>query len=378
MDWLDWVLLVARVVVVFFALLIFVMFLVWMERKVIADMQTRMGPMRAGPRGILITLADGIKLFFKEGITPTLVDRPVYMVAPIIAMLPAFLAFSVIPFGTGVTLFGRHIPFQIADLNVGILWVLAMGSLMVYSIVLAGWSSGSNYPLLGAIRSSAQMISYEVGMGLALVAVLMYSGHLRMSEIVASQDKIWNVVPQFPAFAIYLVAGLAETNRPPFDLPEAETELVAGFHTEYSGIKFAMFYLGEYLNTVTVAAVATTLFLGGWRGPAPHVVPWLWPVLWFLLKVLLIVYLYIWIRATLPRMRYDRLMAFGWKFLIPFGLLWVLATGAVVVLPEVYGRRAVITGAAVLVGAVLALSLVWPLFAPKKEPAGVAQEVTPP
>jgi NADH-quinone oxidoreductase subunit H len=334
--------------------------------------------MRAGPRGFLITLADGIKLFFMEGITPTLVDRPVYMVAPIIAMLPAFLAFSVIPFGTGVTLLGRHIPFQIADLNVGILWVLAMGSLMVYSIVLAGWSSGSNYPLLGAIRSSAQMISYEVGMGLALVAVLMYSGHLRMSEIVASQDKIWNVIPQFPAFAIYLVAGLAETNRPPFDLPEAETELVAGFHTEYSGIKFAMFYLGEYLNTVTVAAVATTLFLGGWRGPAPHVVPWLWPVLWFLLKVLLIVYLYIWIRATLPRMRYDRLMAFGWKFLIPFGLLWVLATGAVVVLPEVYGRRAVITGAAVLVGAVLALSLVWPLFAPEKEPAGVAQEVTPP
>jgi NADH-quinone oxidoreductase subunit H len=207
--------------------------------------------------------------------------------------------------------------------------------------------------------------------------VLMYSGHLRMSEIVASQDKIWNVIPQFPAFAIYLIAGLAETNRPPFDLPEAETELVAGFHTEYSGIKFAMFYLGEYLNTVTVAAVATTLFLGGWRGPAPHFLPWLWPVLWFLLKVLLIVYLYIWIRATLPRMRYDRLMAFGWKFLIPFGLLWVLATGAVVVLPDVYGRRAVITGAAVLVGAVLALSLVWPLFAPKKKPVGASREVTP-
>jgi NADH-quinone oxidoreductase subunit H len=374
MDWLDWLLLAARVVVVFFALLIFVMLLIWMERKVIADMQTRMGPMRAGPRGILITLADGIKLFFKEGITPTLVDRPVYIVAPIIAMLPAFLAFAVIPFGTGVTVFGRHIPFQIADLNVGILWVLAMGSLMVYSIVLAGWSSGSNYPLLGAIRSSAQMISYEVGMGLALVAVLMYSGHLRMSEIVASQDKIWNVIPQFPAFAMYLIAGLAETNRPPFDLPEAETELVAGFHTEYSGIKFAMFYLGEYLNTVTVAAVATTLFLGGWRGPAPHFLPWLWPLLWFLLKVLLIVYLYIWIRATLPRMRYDRLMAFGWKFLIPFGLLWVLATGAVVVLPEVYGRRAVITGAAVLVGVVLALSLVWPLLAPKEEPAGASRE----
>ena len=367
MDWLDWLLLVGRVVVVFFALLILVMLLIWMERKVIADMQTRVGPMRAGPRGVLITLADGIKLFFKEGITPTLVDRPVYALAPIIAMLPAFLAFAVIPFGSGVTLFGREIPFQVADLNIGILWVLAMGSLMVYSIVLAGWSSGSNYPLLGAIRSSAQMISYEVGMGLALVAVLMYSGSLKMSEIVASQDTVWNVIPQFPAFMIYLVAGLAETNRPPFDLPEAESELVAGYHTEYSGIKFAMFYLGEYLNTVTVAAVATTLWLGGWRGPAPDLLPWLWPPLWFLGKVVLIVYVYVWIRATLPRMRYDRLMAFGWKFLIPFGLLWVLATGAVVVLPDVYGRREVLIGAAVLVGVVLALSLIWPMFSPRAE-----------
>jgi NADH-quinone oxidoreductase subunit H len=366
MDWLDWVLLLARVVVVFFGLLILVMLLIWMERKVIADMQTRVGPMRAGPRGVLITLADGIKLFFKEGITPTLVDRPVYLIAPIVAMIPAFLAFAVIPFGTGVTLFGREIPFQIADLNIGVLWVLAMGSLMVYSIVLAGWASGSNYPLLGAIRSSAQMISYEVGMGLALVSVLMYSGTLKMSEIVASQDTVWNVVPQLPAFAIYLVAGLAETNRPPFDLPEAESELVAGYHTEYSGIRFAMFYLGEYVNTVTVAAVATTLWLGGWRGPAPDVLPWLWPPLWFLGKVLLIVYLYVWVRATLPRIRYDRLMAFGWKFLIPFGLLWVLATGAVIVLPEVYGRRQVLVGAAVLVAAVLALSLIWPLFASRQ------------
>jgi NADH-quinone oxidoreductase subunit H len=366
MDWLDWLLLVARVVVVFFALLLLVMILIWVERKVIADMQTRMGPMRAGPRGVLITVADGIKLFFKEGITPTLVDRPVYLLAPVVALLPAFLAFSVIPFGTGVTLFGRHVPFQIADLNIGILWVLAMGSLMIYAIVLAGWSSGSNYPLLGAIRSSAQMISYEVGMGLALVAVLMYSGNLRMSAIVASQDRIWNAIPQFPAFVIYLVAGLAETNRPPFDLPEAETELVAGYHTEYSGIKFAMFYLGEYLNLVTVSAVATTLFLGGWRGPHPNVVLWLWPLLWFLLKVFLIVYVYIWVRATLPRVRYDRLMAFGWKALIPFGLLWVLATGAVVVLPDVYGRRAVVTGAAVAFGVILALSLIWPLLAPSK------------
>ena len=374
MDWLDWVLLVARVVVVFLALLISVLLLIWVERKVIADMQTRMGPMRAGPRGILITLADGIKLFFKEGITPTLADRPVYLIAPVISMLPAFLAFAVIPFGTGVTLFGREVPFQLADLNIGILWILAMGSLMIYGIVLGGWSSGSNYPLLGAIRSSAQMISYEVGMGLALVAVLMYSGSLQMSEIVASQDRVWNVIPQFPAFVIYLIAGLAETNRPPFDLPEAESELVAGFHTEYSGIRFALFYLGEYLNVVTVAAVAVTLFLGGWRGPAPEFLPWLWPVLWFLFKVFLVVYVYVWVRATLPRVRYDRLMAFGWKVLIPFGLLWVLVTGAIVVLPNVYGRREVLVGTAVVLGALVAITLVWPLIAPRRR---FSEEVRP-
>lgn len=369
MDLLDWVLLLARVVVVFFALLIVVMLLIWVERKVAADMQTRKGPMRAGPRGVLITLADGMKLFFKEGITPALADRPVYLIAPLVAMLPAFLAFAVIPFGTGVTLFGREIPFQVADLNIGILWVLAMGSLMVYGIVLAGWSSGSNYPLLGSIRSSAQMISYEVGMGLALVSVLMYSGSLRMSEIVAAQDQVWNVVPQFPAFVIYLIAGLAETNRPPFDLPEAESEIVAGYFTEYSGIKFAMFYLSEYVNTVTVASIAVTLFLGGWRGPAPDFLPWLWPVLWFLAKLFAVVYLYIWIRLTLPRIRYDRLMALGWKVLIPFGLLWVLATGAVLVLPDVYGKRPVLIVVAALAGAVLVLSLVWPLVAPKERVA---------
>src|ERR687898_624772 len=217
MDWLDWLLLVARVVIVFFALLISVMLYIWFERKVIADMQTRKGPMRAGPRGILITLADGIKLFFKEGIVPTNADRRVYLIA----------------------------------------WVLAMTSIAVYGVVLAGWSSGSNYPLLGAVRSSAQMISYEVAMGLSLVAVLMYSGHLSFSAIVAAQDRVWNVVPMFPAFVTYLICGIAETNRPPFDLAEAETELVAGFHTEYSGITFAMFFLGEYVSTVTVAAVAT-------------------------------------------------------------------------------------------------------------------------
>jgi NADH-quinone oxidoreductase subunit H len=364
MDWLDWILLIARVVVVFFGLLLLVLLLVWVERKVIADMQTRTGPMRAGPRGVLVTLADGIKLFFKEGITPTMADRPVYTIAPYLAILPAFLAFAVIPFGTGVTLFGRHVPFAIApNLNIGILWVLAMSSLSVYAVVLAGWSSGSNYPLLGSIRSTAQMISYEVGMGLALVAVLMYSDALTMGGIVASQARVWNVIPQFPAFVIYLIAGLAETNRPPFDLAEAETELVAGFHTEYSGIKFAMFYLGEYVNTVTVAAIATTLFLGGWRGPHPDVLPWLWPLLWFLLKVFVIVYAYIWVRATLPRVRYDRLMAFGWKLLIPVGLGWVLATGAVVVLPDIYpnlfgNRRDLLVAAGVVVVLVIVASFI--------------------
>lgn len=373
MDWLDWLLLVIRVIVVFFALLILVLLLIWVERKVVADMQTRVGPMRAGPRGILITLADGIKLFFKEGITPTLADRPVYLVAPVIAMMPAFLAFAVIPFGAGVELFGRDIPFQVADLSIGILWILAMSSMMVYSIVLAGWSSGSNYPLLGGVRSSAQMISYEVGMALAIVAVVMYSDALRMSDIVASQDRIWNIVPQFPAFVIYLISGLAETNRPPFDLPEAESELVAGYHTEYSGIKFAMFYLGEYLNTVTVAAVATTLWLGGWRGPAPEFLPWLWPLLWFVAKVLVIIYVYIWVRATLPRIRYDRLMAFGWKLLIPFGLVWVLLTGAIVVLPDVYSREAIITAFAIGFGVLVVISLIWPLLTgrPSKQEAQV-------
>src|SRR3954454_19544048 len=297
MDWIDWLLLVARIVVVFADLLVTVLLVIWLERKVIADMQTRIGPNRAGPAGVLITLADGVKLFFKEGITPTLAERPVYLIAPILAMLPAFLAFAVIPFGTGVTIAGRFVPFQVANLNVGVLWVLAMGSLMVYGIVLAGWASGSNYPLLGSIRSSAQMISYEVGMGLAIVAVVMYSGTLNLNGIVAAQDKIWNVLPQFPAFLIYAIAGLAETNRPPFDLPEAESELVAGYHTEYSGTKFAMFFLGEYLHTITVSAIAVTLFLGGPRGPHIGWLPWLWPVVWFSLKLFVILFVYIWVRA---------------------------------------------------------------------------------
>jgi NADH-quinone oxidoreductase subunit H len=386
-DWVDWILVVARVAVIFAALLVVVMLVVWLERKVVADMQMRLGPNRAGPFGLLITLADGVKLFFKEGISPTTIDPLIYPVAPIASMVPAMLAFAVIPFGTGVTLFDRHVPFQVSDLNVGILWILAMGSLAVYGVVLAGWSSGSNYPLLGAIRSTAQMISYEVGMGLGLVAVLMYTGTLTMSEIVEVQARHfdvpllgwlpkWNIFMQFPAFILYYAAAMAETNRPPFDLPEAETELVAGYHTEYSGIKFAMFFLAEYMHMITVSAVAVTLFLGGWHGPQFHIVPWLWPVVWFSVKLFVVIYVFIWIRATLPRFRYDRLMNFGWKVLIPAGLAWILITGAIIVLPEYWsdGRAALFIAAATL----LVIIMVGPLFTgpPRsleaEQPEGVA------
>jgi NADH-quinone oxidoreductase subunit H len=378
-DWLGWILAVARVAVIFVALLIAVMLTIWIERKVVADMQTRVGPNRAGPAGILITLADGVKLFFKEGIMPVTADRPVFLVAPLASMIPAMMAFAVIPFGTGVRLFGHRLPFQISDLSVGVLWILAMASLAVYGVVLAGWSSGSNYPLLGSIRSTAQMISYEVGMSLGLVAVILYSGTLSMSGIVAWQARHfgatglgwlpkWNLFLQFPAFLIYMTAALAETNRPPFDLPEAETELVAGYHTEYSGIKFAMFYLAEYMHMITVSAVGVTLFLGGWRGPIFRFLPWLWPLVWFVIKLFVVVYALVWIRATVPRFRYDRLMSFGWKVLIPSGLLWILVTGAIVTLPTIYstGRAALIIVASVL----LVILVVGPLFV--GPPRGVA------
>jgi NADH-quinone oxidoreductase subunit H len=336
MTWIDWGVLIGKVVIVFAVLLVTVLLVIWMERKVIADFQTRTGPMRAGPRGVLLTLADGIKLFFKEAIHPTNADRWVYRIAPALAILPGFLAIAVVPFGPSVSIFGRTVGLQLADISVGILWVLAMTSIGVYTVVLAGWSSGSNYPLLGGVRSSAQMISYEVAMGLALVALIMFSGHLRMSEVVDAQTRVWYAIPQFPAFVVFLICALAEVNRPPFDLAEAETELVAGFHTEYSGIGFAMFMLGEYVNAVVVASVAVTLFLGGWRGPWPWDGAWfvVGGVVWFLLKLIAVMYVFMLVRATLPRLRYDRLMNFGWKYLIPFGLFWVLATGAIVVLPD--------------------------------------------
>jgi NADH-quinone oxidoreductase subunit H len=344
-DGLGVIIAAIKVLIVFGFLLVSVMLTIWAERRIVAFMQQRIGPNRLGPFGLLQSLADGIKLFFKEDIQPAAVEARTYFIAPVAAMVPAFMSFAVVPVGNDFHIGNRLIRMQLTDLNVGILFFLAMGSLMVYGIVLAGWSSGSVYPLLGAVRSSAQMISYEVGMGLSVISIVMFSGTLSTRGIVAGQAGTWlGVIPhwyifaQFPAFLMFMIASLAETNRAPFDLPEAETELVAGFHTEYSGIKFAMFMLAEYLHVITTSAIATTLFLGGWRGPILPFFRPIWPVMWFLAKMGFMVFLFIWIRATLPRYRYDKLMRFGWKVLIPASLAWVMITGLVVVLPQHFDR----------------------------------------
>jgi len=351
-DGWDVLITLIKVVVIFGFLLVSVMFTIWAERRVVAMMQQRIGPNRVGPMGMLQALADGVKLFFKEDIRPIAVDRGTFIAAPIASLIPAFLSFAVVPFGNDIRIGERVIQLQVADLNVGILFFLAMGSLMVYGVVLAGWSSGSVYPLLGGVRSSAQMISYEIGLGLAVVAVVMFAGSLSTREIVDAQAGFygaviprWFILAQLPAFLMFMLAGLAETNRAPFDLPEAETELVAGFHTEYSGIKFAMFFLAEYLHVITTSAIAVTLFLGGWRGPIFPVATWLWPIAWFMLKLGAVVFLFMWVRATLPRFRYDTLMRMGWKLLIPASLLWVMITGLMVVLPQEVDRAWLAGGA---------------------------------
>jgi NADH-quinone oxidoreductase subunit H len=316
------------------------LFSIVFERKVVGRMQNRIGPNRVGPWGLLQSLADGMKLAFKEEIIPVLADKPVYFLAPIISAVPAFVAFSVIPFGPMVSMFGHHTPLQLTDLPVGVLVVFACSSLGVYGIVLAGWASGSAYPLLGGLRSAAQMISYEVAMGLSMVAVFLFAGTMSTSGIVGfQQHHPWNVIPLFVSFAIYAIAVVGETNRAPFDLPEAESELVGGFQTEYSSFKFAMFYLAEYINMVTVSALATTLFLGGWRAPWPISLwhganaGW-WPILWFTAKVVVGIFIFVWLRGTLPRLRYDQFMAFGWKVLIPINLVWILVITTVRVLRD--------------------------------------------
>jgi len=349
MDWLDVVIVAIKTIVIFGFLLVSVMMTIWVERRIVAFMQQRYGPNRVGPFGMLQSLADGVKLFFKEDIHPTTADEPVYSLAPLLSLIPAFLAFAVVPMGQGFHIGHRVITFQLADLNVGLLFFLAMGSLMVYGVVLAGWSSGSAYPLLGAVRSTAQMISYEMGLGLAAVAVTLWAGTLSTKGIVDAQAGTyfhviprWFILPQFPAFLLFMLAGIAEANRAPFDLPEAETELVAGYHTEYSGIKFAMFFLAEYLHVITTSAIAVTLFLGGWRGPIIPFVRPIWPVVWFLGKMGALIFVFIWARATLPRLRYDRLMSIGWKVFIPAGLAWVMITATLAVLPQYVHRGSLI------------------------------------
>jgi NADH-quinone oxidoreductase subunit H len=342
-----------KVLVVFAFLMVAVMFMVWFERKVISDMQSRIGPNRAGPWGIGQTLADGIKLFFKEALMPDRADRRVFLLAPFLSIVPAFLTFAVVPFGGEISIAGHRTQMQLADPPVGVLWLLAMSGIAVYGVMLAGWSSGSKYPLLGSVRASAQMVSYEAAMSLAIAAVVLTAGSLSTREIVIAQEgwrwNLWvlGVVP----FVIYLIAATAETNRPPFDLVEAEQELVGGFHTEYSSISFALFYLAEFMNTVTVSAVAVTLFLGGPNGPEIGFLPDLWPVVWFMGKLLAFLFVYVWFRATLPRFRYDQLMDLGWKKLIPLALYWLLLIAALRIGRDQGWNSYVVLGAGVAVGA---------------------------
>lgn len=326
-----WVVLI-KVVLVFVVCVLLTLFNIWWERRVVARMQHRIGPNVHGPFGLLQSLADGVKLALKEDITPTKADRAVFVVAPVLSCVPAFVTFSVIPFGPRVRIPWTHTytNLQLTDMPVAVLFVMATASIGIYGIVLGGWASGSTYALLGGLRSSAQMISYEVSMGLALVAVFLYAGSLSTSEIVAAQSQWWFGALLLPSFVIYCISMVGETNRAPFDLPEAEGELVGGFHTEYSSLKFALFFLAEYINLATVSALATTLFLGGWRAPFWIDHAWhgansgYWPLIWFFAKLFFFVWIFIWLRGSLPRLRYDQFMRLGWKRLLPLSLVWIV------------------------------------------------------
>jgi NADH-quinone oxidoreductase subunit H len=334
-----WWMVLLKVGVVFAFLLLTTIFMIWFERRVIGRMQNRPGPNRAGPWGLLQPIADALKLPLKEDIVPTKVDKLVFFIAPIIAAAPSFVAFAIIPVGPVVSIFHHRTPLQVTDLPVAVLLVLAMSSIGVYGIVLAGWASRGPYSILGALRSTAQVISYEIAMALSFVAVFLDAGSLSTTAIVSAQEHFWYFWVLAPSFIIYLVTMVGETNRIPFDLPEGEGEIVAGHMTEYSSMKFAMFFLAEYINMTTVAALATTLFLGGWRAPWPISLwsgansGW-WPILWFLGKVFFLLFCYVWLRGTLPRTRYDQLMALGWKILIPFSIVWLLLVATVRALRE--------------------------------------------
>ena len=358
-------LIVVKALMTFAILVVFTLMAIWWERRLIGFMQERPGPNRTGPQGLLQSLADGVKLALKEDLIPTAADKVVFILAPIISATTCFMSFAIMPMTGEVKLFGKTTAMQMTDLPIAVLYVLAVASVGVYGIVLAGWSSGSTYPLLGGLRSSAQVISYEVAMGLSLVAVFIYSGSMSTGEIVAAQNKWWNVVVLFPSFVIYLISMIGETNRAPFDLAEAEGELVGGFHTEYSSLKFALFFLAEYINIATVSALATTLFLGGYRALPGLGFTEQWfggwfGMVWFLLKVALFFNIFVWVRATLPRIRYDQFMKFGWKILIPSSLLWIIIVATLRALSTQGAPRivvAIFAGGVVLL--IMALTSLW-------------------
>lgn len=333
MDWISLILIPAiKSLVLIVALLTGFAYLSYVERKLVARFQVRYGPNRAGPFGLLQPISDALKMVFKEEIIPAHVDRVVYLLAPALTVVPALIIWAVIPVsGTSFTLFGQTITPYVANVNVGLLYILAIASLGTYGIVLAGWSSNNKYSLLGALRTSSQMLSYELPMGVALVSLLLIVGSLGLADIVNAQRSVWLIVLQPAGFIVYFISGLAEANRSPFDLPETENELVAGFSTEYGGIKFALFFMGEYINMITLSALATIFFLGGWYGPFVDRIPIL-GLVYFLLKVAFMIFLIIWIRASLPRVRYDKLMQFCWKFLLPLSLLNLAVTAVVVTL----------------------------------------------
>ncbi len=378
----GWIILV-KAALVFIVCVVLTIMSVWGERRIVARMQQRVGPNRVGKFGLIQALADGVKLALKEDLIPAAADKVVFILAPIISATTCFMAFAVIPMTGEVSLFGHKTAMQLTDIPVGVLYVLAIASVGVYGIVLAGWASGSTYPLLGGLRSSAQVISYEIAMGLSLVAVFIYSGSMSTSDIVAAQGKWWYAVVLFPSFVIYCISMVGETNRAPFDLAEAEGELVGGFHTEYSSLKFALFFLAEYVNIIAVSALATTLFLGGY-----HALPglgftesWLggwFTLIWFFLKVLFFFFIFVWLRGTLPRLRYDQFMQFGWKVLIPVSILWILVVATLRVLSMQGASRIVIVSFAVgVVIIIMAINILFENAKNKKKNMPVTPSTQP-
>ena len=376
---------ILKVFVLFVSIIVFVVLLIWFERRAVSWMQMRVGPNRTGPQGILQALADALKLLFKEEIFPNAADKAVYIIAPIISGMMAFMSFAVIPLGPEVTIFGHKTALQISDFPISVLFVLAISSMAIYGIVLGGWSSGSTYSLLGALRSSAQMISYEIPMGLSFVAVFLYSGTVSTSQIVAAQERVWYALLLFPSFVIYVIAMFGETNRAPFDMPEGESEIVGGYLTEYSSFKFAMFYLGEYIGMVTVSAVATTLFLGGWRAPWPLSMwdganqGW-WPLLWFVGKLVILLFVFVWVRGTLPRYRYDQFMKFGWKVLLPVSIGWIIVVATARGLRNVYqwDANATLMRLGIPIVAVLVIITLLDEVRGRRKPTKSAAAIVPP